>query len=165
VLRHHRDAEIVNAAVAASSGTATMHVSRDDNSSSLLAITDRQLEAFPRTEEIAAVEVRTVSLDEAVGESIERPALLKLDVQGSELEVLRGANRLLSAIDVVLVECSFEKFYADQPRAEHVVRFLHGRGFVLSGGTAPALDRRGVILQLDLIFTRARHDRPSAATT
>lgn len=159
VLRHvlgeNESVEIVQAAVGAEPGTATIHVSQSDDSSSLLSMTKRQSATFPGTQEVATMEVQTTSLDRQLGEGVARPALLKLDVQGFELEVLRGAERLLSNIDFVVVECSFQEFYAGQARADEVVRLLHAHGFSLIAGTAPTVDRHGVVLQLDFIFAQA----------
>lgn len=154
VLSGNTGVEVVQAAVGARRGIATIHVSRHDDASSLLPITDRQSETFPGTQEIAAMEVRTTSLDDHLGGRVARPALLKLDVQGFELEVLRGAEGILSSIDFVVVECSFHEFYAGQATADDVVRFLHGHGFTVLAGTAPSVDRHGVVLQLDFIFGR-----------
>ncbi len=53
---------------------------------------------------VATVAVRAVSLDRLAEEgAIEHVDLLKLDTQGSELSIIRGAHRLLSgaAIDVI----------------------------------------------------------------
>ena len=155
VLGENAGLELVQAAASAGAGMATMHVSRRDDASSLLAITSRQSATFPGTKEIAATEVPTTSLDHHLGGGIARPALLKLDVQGFELEVLRGAEDTLSSIDFVLVECSFQEFYAGQATADEVVRFLHGHRFALLGGTAPVVDRHGLVLQIDFIFARA----------
>ena len=131
-----------------------MHVSAADDSSSLLPITARQAQTFPGTEQKETIEVSTVTLDERFPDGVEEPALLKIDVQGYELEVLRGAERLLQTIGTVLVECSFQEFYAGQAGADEVIRFLQQRGFRLAGGTAPTVDRHGVLLQVDLIFNR-----------
>lgn len=154
LLGEYAGVEIVQAAASAGAGTATIHVSRRDDSSSLLPITKHQSATFPGTEEIATEEVRTTSLDDYLGGEIARPVLLKLDVQGFELEVLRGAEGTLSSIDFVLVECSFQEFYTSQATADDVVRFLHRHGFSLLTGTAPSVDRHGVVVQLDFIFAR-----------
>ncbi len=152
--------EIVQAAASAGPGRATLHVSRRDDSSSMLPITNRQSETFPGTHEIATTEVPTTSLDQHLGGALARPALLKLDVQGFELEVLRGAEGALNSIDFVLVECSFQEFYAGQATADGVVRFLHDHEFSLLTGTAPSVNRQGVVLQLDFIFVRAGAHEP-----
>lgn len=66
-------------------------VGRLDNSA--ISATGAKL-AFKSNEDIA-VEVATIPLDEVVPES-ERVLLVKIDVQGWELHVLRGASKLLS---------------------------------------------------------------------
>jgi FkbM family methyltransferase len=98
-------------------GTEELHVSRADDCSSLLPITARQVAAFPGTKEVHTLEVRTARLDEEVRPgSFERPAALKIDVQGSELAVLHGATGILPERDAILVEevVPFVEFYAGQ---------------------------------------------------
>ncbi len=52
--------------------------------------------------------------------------LLKIDTQGFDLEVLRGAQQSLAAgrIGAVLVELNFSKLYCDQSAATDIIRFL-----------------------------------------
>lgn len=84
--------------------------SRRTDSSSLLPILESHVDAFPGTEEARIVEVEARTLDSLVGERIQRPCLLKVDVQGGELEVLNGAEVVLAQVDVAYVECSFVEF-------------------------------------------------------
>ncbi len=57
------------------------------------------------------VEVRR--LDELITEEdVSHPILMKIDVQGAELDVLRGASGLLDAVREILVECSLVELYA-----------------------------------------------------
>nr|CAD1829349.1 unnamed protein product [Ananas comosus var. bracteatus] len=74
-------------------GNITFHklVGRLDNSA--ISATGAKL-AFKSNEEIA-IEVPTIPLDEVIPDS-ERVLLIKIDVQGWEYHVLRGASRLLS---------------------------------------------------------------------
>ena len=74
-------------------GNVTVHklVGRLDNSA--ISATGAKL-AFKSNEEVA-IQVRTVPLDEVIPES-ERVLLLKIDVQGWEYHVLKGATKLLS---------------------------------------------------------------------
>lgn len=117
-------------AVGAASGEAQIHVSRRDDSSSLLRISQLQSSRFPGTEEERIEEVVVIALDEVfVTPALPRPVLLKLDVQGYELEVLRGAEHLLGSVDTILVECSFEEFYEGQPLFDEIYRHLCDRGY------------------------------------
>lgn len=75
--------------------------------------------------------IRTRRLDE-IGE-IDDCDLLKIDVQGGELKVLKGAPKLLSQTLVVMTEVEFAPLYKDQPLFSDVDRFLREQGFSLHG--------------------------------
>lgn len=55
--------------------------------------------------------------------------LLKIDVQGYELEVLRGAEEKLEAIEVVLIEVSFKRIYEGTPLAAEVIGYMNSKGY------------------------------------
>jgi FkbM family methyltransferase len=57
------------------------------------------------------------------------PVLLKADVQGFELEVLRGAARCLASSEVLILEVSFRRVYKDSALAHEVIGYLGDRGF------------------------------------
>ena len=132
-----------------------MHIARADDSSSLLASTPLQIATFPGTQVVTEVTVNTARLDAVVDQAeLVRPVLLKIDVQGTELEVLRGATGLLDIIDTVLIECSFAELYAGQALADNVICLMYDSGFRLDGMMAPTADSAGNVLQADLIFER-----------
>jgi len=155
VLPRCRPVRLFEEALSDRAGTATFHVSRADDSSSLLPISAAQVATFPGTEEVAQMSVRTARLDEMLApEDLAPPVLLKIDAQGGELAVLEGATSLLPTIDTVLVECSFAELYQGQPTAATVVRFLSGHGFDLhSVGSVTTAGGRPV--QADLVFEHA----------
>ncbi|KAL6658038.1 hypothetical protein ACP70R_004285 [Stipagrostis hirtigluma subsp. patula] len=84
---------VYHAAASDRIGNITMHkvIGRLDNSA--ISATGAKL-AFKSNEEIA-VEVATIPLDEVIPDA-ERVLLIKVDVQGWEYHVLRGASKLLS---------------------------------------------------------------------
>lgn len=57
---------------------------------------------------------------------------LKIDAQGYDLEVLRGASETLLQTQLLIVELSFKEFYEGQPLAEDMLPFLRQKGFVPS---------------------------------
>lgn len=125
-------ARLFNKAIAAQTGSATMHVSRWDVSSSLLPFAQAQHDNFPLTEEASREEVQTTTLEACIdAEAIREPALLKLDVQGYELTALQGCGALLDKFKYVYVEASFIELYVGQALATEVVSFLFDRGFKL----------------------------------
>ncbi len=150
----HRRVELHAVGLGAVAGQATLHVSAQDDSSSLLPIGWRQVQAFPGTQERQAIVVNVDVLENYLPADLARPCLLKIDVQGSELDVLRGAGDALSVVDEVLVEASFAELYTGQARADEVIGYLAGRGLRLADIHGMVRDVDGVALQADLLFRR-----------
>ncbi len=99
-------------AIGPEKATMTIHVSERDDSSSLLPIGKNQSELFPHTEEREVRETPVLPLHEAINANVlASPALLKIDVQGFELEVLKGCRSMLDRFAWVYVECSFIEMY------------------------------------------------------
>lgn len=119
------------------------------------------MEAFPGTEEATQTTVEMARLDDILtgADPLPRPCLLKIDVQGNELEVLHGALATLDLVDEVLVECSFAELYTGQARVHEVVAFLGSRGFGLAGVFSITSDVVGRQLQGDFLFARSSGGR------
>lgn len=156
VFRSHPRFVLHRKAISATEGEATIHVSRRDDSSSLLPMGPLQEQYFAGTAEVSQLEVSTVRLDSVIAESeIVRPAMLKIDVQGFEFEVLQGTNELLIFFDQIYVECSFIELYREQKLVSSVIEWLFARGFVLVGVYNIACGARGECIQADFLFGRA----------
>lgn len=56
---------------------------------------------------------------------------IKLDVQGYELEVLKGAEKILQTAEVILMEVSLIKINQGAPLVSEVLEFMEKRGFRL----------------------------------
>lgn len=72
--------------------------------------------------------VQTVRLDDLVEEPVD---LLKIDVQGAELDVLHGAEKLLDEILVIHVEVQFFPLYRGVPLFDRVFSFMLDHAFEL----------------------------------
>ncbi len=155
--------QLFGVAAGSATGECTLHVTRSTDSSSLLPVSDRLPSIFPETEEVRRENVAVVPLDTALrDETLARPCLLKIDVQGGELDVLNGASTTLDSIDQILVECSFTELYLGQPLAAEVVCHLFERDFEFAGLYNPAYDqtdRPKRLVQADLLFSRASATR------
>lgn len=155
LLREPREGRVLACALSDTAGEAELHIARSDDSSSLLPIGERQTAAFPGTDEVGTIRVRTARLaDVLAAEDLRRPTLLKIDVQGAELSVLTGAAEILGSVDEIFVECSFVEFYHGQPLADEIIEHLQAEGFRLSGVFSPSYAATGACLQADLLFVR-----------
>jgi len=140
-------------AIGLNEGEAAIHVSSRDDSSSLLPITDTQSTLFPGTAERETRMIHVAPLRDVIPEQdIQEPALLKIDVQGFEMEVLRGCEELLGRFQYIYVECSFVELYAGQAFADEIIAFLRERNFILDGVYNPCYDKNGRAVQADFFF-------------
>ena len=151
------------AAIGPETGEATMHVSAADDSSSLLPISKVQERLFPGTGEVRTETVRVGRLSEFVSaQEIVPPALLKLDVQGFELEALKGCEDLLARFSYLYAECSFVELYSGQSLADKIIDWLRDRMFVLNGVFNVCYDKVGQAIQGDFLFQRKPSHSPSS---
>jgi FkbM family methyltransferase len=146
-------AHCVNCALGEAEGSAELHVARADDSSSLLVPTALQTDTYAEASITCAVTVEVKALDDFV-DAIDAPFLLKMDVQGYELEVLRGGRRLLDGDGDLLIECSFRELYAAQPLADEIIAFVRPFGYRLRGVSSVSRGADGTPLQGDFFFSR-----------
>lgn len=145
---------LVAAALGLVTGEADMHVSGRDDCSSLLDIAGLQ-ELVPDAAMVGTEKVRIGRLEDFLdaGEIV-GPALLKIDVQGFELQVLQGCGDWLKRFAWVYVELSFCELYAGQALADPVIRHLLDAGFAFAAVYNLSCDAHGRPLQADILFTR-----------
>ncbi len=143
-------------ALASETGEATFHISRQEDSSSLFAIGRAQSDTFRGTEEAGTTVVAVSTLDNQFSEMrIPTRSLLKADVQGAELEVLRGAGNLLEKFAHIYLELSLVELYDGQPLAGEIVTYLSQRGFELADVGHMTSDSDGRVVQVDVLFNKA----------
>jgi FkbM family methyltransferase len=134
----------VLAAAGRAAGELTLHVNSSFLDGSSLFAEDG-VAATPRV-------VPIIRLDDL---GLTGPFLLKVDVQGAEIEVLEGAGKILEAAELVILEVSLFRFMAEAPDFTDAILFMRSRGFVtydIFGGRLRPLD--GALAQVDLVFVR-----------
>lgn len=140
-------------ALGESSRSAVFHVTDREDSSSLFKPGAGQKLAFG-VSATSTIEVQVKPLDDVLKlDDLPHPVLVKIDVQGAELEVLRGIGDL-TKIDAIYVELSFVELYEGQPLFEDVRRYLCDRGFELRGVFNQALTAAFGPTQADCLFVQ-----------
>ena len=141
------------------SGEVSMNVAENLESSSVLPMSSLHREAAPAskyrsTETVPIHVLDDVALQYFTGTSL---ALLKIDTQGFEAEVLAGANELLSRTECVQLEMSLAELYEGQATYLDLIQVMSGKDFTLidliPGFTDP---RSGHLLQADGLFAKKR---------
>lgn len=143
-------------AAGAEPGRATIHVSANSYSSSLLPVTDLHLGTDPASRIVAHLDVEVTTIRAvATGERID-PArtLLKVDTQGFESEALDGAGDLLDAFAAIQLELSYDELYTGQTGAEDLTDRLAAHGLTPWTWDAGISGSDGRLLQSDTLFVR-----------
>lgn len=146
-----------NLALGATPGKTTLHLNAVAGSSSLLERprTGQRTYHNPSAVHVGQAEVQVDTLDRwAIRAGVATIDLLKLDVQGSELNVLSGAERMLSTVRLVYTEVQYYPTYEGAPLMCDLWVHLRAAGLRLfhcynSWGGAD-----GQVVQGDAIFVR-----------
>jgi len=88
-------------------------------------------------------------------EQIEIPDLVKIDVQGYELEVLKGAQSLFGKTEVFIIESALHNKHKSYPLIADVIGFMNDRNYVtydFAGFLRQQHD--GSLIECDLCFVK-----------
>ena len=122
-------------ACASTSGTATFNITRNTQCSSLLSPSALGSHFYGDSYDIVdRIEVRKITLDDWARENdITQIDFLKVDAQGHDLEVLRGAQTLLTnrAVKAINVEAMFVPEYEGCATFGQIDAFLSAQGYSL----------------------------------
>jgi FkbM family methyltransferase len=142
-------------AIGPASQRSSIHVSERDDNSSLLPIAGLQTKLHPGTGEAGQLEIQVERLNHFVSTSdLIQPALLKIDVQGFELQCLEGCRELLPHFQYLYIECAFQELYVGQTHASRLMQFIFDQCFDLTGICHVFYDRNGQTVDADLLFKR-----------
>jgi FkbM family methyltransferase len=134
-----------------------MHIAANSWSSSLLPMCDCHRDAAPESAYVGTQQVTVARLD-SIAPSILKSndrVWLKLDVQGYELEVLRGASSSLSQVMVLECELSLVPLYEGQLLFHQMLDHLESLGFApLSFENGLSDPRSGRLLQVESVLVR-----------
>ena len=137
--------------------TKTLYITKKGQCSSLYEPNIEELEKHDEDPQRFHV-VRTVELELArldsiipIGTVIDH---LKIDTQGSELDIMKGAGDLLNTTKVIECEVEFVPLYKDQPLFEDVKQYLESYGFRLHGYARVVRWHSGVKVFGDAIFVK-----------
>jgi FkbM family methyltransferase len=140
-------------ALGAERASKILRVTDFSDASSMLSIAAAGCSQFGANE-VSRVQVEMQRLDDYRGQQgLPFPDLMKLDVQGYEVEVLKGASECLSHVKAVVVEVSFSEYYEEQCSFHELVAHLAKfRLFLAALGDHTPTGK--VLAQADALFLR-----------
>jgi FkbM family methyltransferase len=145
-------------ALGSESGAATLNLAGNDGKSS--SFLDQRDVSFGTTATARYVGAETVEVStlETVGPEMaskQDRVLLKIDVQGLELEVLDGAGSFLERVQAIETELSLYPMYEDQPDWRELCDRIGELGFVFFAVDPGYSDpRSGRLVEMDGLFVR-----------
>lgn len=147
-----------NYALGAECGKQVINISANSHSSSILDILDTHTKAESTASYVGRQEITIRTLDSVFSEikGSAKEIYLKIDTQGFELNVLKGAVQSLDDIHTIQLEMSLRRLYADQPLYSDIMAFLHSRDYTLIDIETGFADlKTGTLLQFDGIFRKS----------
>lgn len=156
---------VVDQALGDCDGRNTIHVAGNSQSSSLLEMLPRHVAAAPNSRYVGSEEIEVRRLD-SIFDDYCTPGdrcFLKLDVQGFEQAVLRGARQSLPRCLGVQLEMSLLPLYRGEAMFHELIDFMTEQGFCLMSVTNGFTDRgsdrllqvNGVFYRVDLVESQA----------
>ena len=140
-------------------GLTDLHISGNSGeSSSILPMLAAHSDALPQSRYVATERVPLATLDTIAKQYLnggDSTIFLKLDVQGFESEVLKGATKLLPDVAGLHVELCLVPLYRDQLLFNDMIEIVCRLGFELWSLIPGFLDQRtGRLLAVDGLFSR-----------
>jgi FkbM family methyltransferase len=148
--------KIENFGISDSSGQLTFYINQSIDTSSFLPSKKTGLNSDPQVKNIQQLTVAVKTIEESfVQNNLTQIHILKLDIQGSELNALKGAERLLieKKIDLIYTEAYFIQQYVDQPLFPEIAMYLLSRGYHLQDIYNPIYGK-GKLAWCDAVFVR-----------
>lgn len=132
---HHSNVSYFNVALSDSAGGFDLNVTINPGCSSVYPTIPAIHRRYPGNymlRPVRTVHCRTTTIDDFMAaQGLDTIHGIKLDTQGSELDILRKAERALRDCLFLNIEVEFNELYGGQALFCDVDRFLRDRGFVL----------------------------------
>ncbi|MGK7876193.1 MAG: FkbM family methyltransferase [Xenococcaceae cyanobacterium] len=146
--------KIFATAIGRNNGEAELNVLATPAASSLLEVSPSCGTLYNCSmEKLKTIKVPVRTLDSIFKEcALEKLDLLKIDVQGYEIEAFASGTFTLSKTHVIVTEVLFFQHYKDAPQFGDIYSFLHEAGFELRGTFGYAFDSKGIPLHCDAVF-------------
>jgi len=102
-----------------------------------------------------SVLLKTKTLNTMISENnLPLPDFIKMDTQGSEVDIMKGGSDALNHAKVALIEVSVMPYNTNAPIFNDYIDTMYSYGFIPSGVHNIAM-RKGVVNQMDIVFTKS----------
>lgn len=146
LIDNHPNTTLHQAAVGAEVGTIALHLLEDHPEGTTSLVPNNR-------ERYTQVETPQLTLDSMIDQGVAVPQLVKMDIQGGELEALRGFENNLSQVDLLLLETWFSRAYGPTtPLIHELIEFLVPYGFCMFELGTCYRNEAGSLISQDFFF-------------
>lgn len=111
----------------------------------------RELSEHFNRDNILEVNIKSTTLDNLFfNKSFD---FVKLDTQGSEIDILKGGDKFISNTKYILIECSTIQYNENSPQIEDIFYYMNSIGFNNNEELNDHIEN-GLVVQKDILFKR-----------
>ncbi|HRN91012.1 MAG TPA: FkbM family methyltransferase [Ferruginibacter sp.] len=140
--------------IAEFTGTKTFYENVNMDTNSTFEPDTMGLSSDNQVKNVSISTIPVITIDEfCLKHQINKIDILKMDIQGGELNALKGASDLLSkkAVGLIFMETYFREQYKNQPLFHDVSKYLHEWGYYVQDFYEPIYGK-GSLAWCDVIF-------------
>ena len=97
---------------------------------------------------------KTITLDKLLNEKVQFD-LIKMDVQGSELDIIKGGKNIIMKSSALILEMQISEYNKGAPMMNEIVAYLKKKNFILRE-LIGFLYKDGELIQVDGFFTKQK---------
>ena len=104
--------------------------------------------------DLEPLSLKTDTLDKIILEkNFKLPDLIKMDTQGSELDILKGASKSIDKCKLIYLECPVINYNKNSPNFVNYIEYLDSLGFIpLDVCDIAYVDK--ILIQMDILFIK-----------
>ncbi len=153
----HENVKVFNEALTDYIGTTDFHINHSSLTNSILKSSNIKYNSSDVYGTKEKITVRANTVDNFCLENgVDKIEIFKIDVQGADLQVLKGAENMLKdkKIELIFIEVEFVQVYQNQPLFHDISLFLNGFGYNLFSLYNLSINSEGQIIYGDAVFVR-----------
>jgi FkbM family methyltransferase len=101
-----------------------------------------------------SIDVQSHTLDQVIeAHKLPIPDFIKIDTQGSELDILLGAESTIDKVSVILIECPIIEYNSGAPGIQNYLDYFKSKNFIPVEVTEIHIGE-DTLLQIDILFVR-----------
>jgi len=136
-------------------GVKILNISKNSVSSSILEINKKHLIDEPNARIISKEKINVVPLNNILKKNFNKKhkIFLKIDAQGFEKKIIKGASKVLNKIKFIMLETSITPMYKREDNYIKIIEFMKKKGFYVWAIERGFSNKKtGRVNQLDIIF-------------